>query len=71
MVLGLLLMTTGGGSYYALQAIGIGSPLSALLLVFGILSFITGFGLYAEKAEKGSSRASSKRKSKRKKSTQG
>ncbi len=54
MVLGILLMTSGGGTLYALQAVGISSPVSALLFVFGILSFISGFGLYYEKAEKGS-----------------
>jgi hypothetical protein len=48
MVLGLLLMVTGGGPYYLLQLLGISEPVFALLFVFGILSFVIGLALYTE-----------------------
>ncbi len=48
MILGILLMVTGGGPYYLLQAFGISEPSLALLFVFGILSFVVGLAMYTE-----------------------
>ena len=48
----LMLMVVGGGTFFPLNAVGIYSPVSALLFAFGILSFISGFGLYVDKTEK-------------------
>jgi len=50
--LGVLWMVAGGGTFFPLKAVGVYSPLSALLFAFGILSFISGFGLYVDKTEK-------------------
>jgi hypothetical protein len=63
--LGVLLMVVGGGGFFPLNAVGIYSPLSALLFVFGILSFITGFGLYVDKTEKRSARRQRAKKTKK------
>jgi len=62
--LGVLLMVVGGGTFFPLNAVGIYSPVSALLFAFGILSFISGFGLYVDKTEKRSPKQRKAKKSK-------
>jgi len=64
MTLGVLLMVVGGGTFFPLNAVGIYSPVSALLFVFGILPFISGFGLYVDKTEKPSPKRHKTKKTK-------
>jgi hypothetical protein len=56
MVLGLLLMVTGGGPFFLLQAVGVSEPLFALLFVFGILAFVVGLAMYTEEGTSPSKR---------------
>ena len=64
MTLGVLLMVVGGGTFFPLNAVGIYSPVSALLFAFGILSFISGFDLYVDKTEKRSQKRHKSKKTK-------
>lgn len=52
MTLGIFLIVTGGGGLGIARALNADQTVPALLLVFGILSFITGFGDYLEGGKK-------------------
>jgi len=51
-IVGLLLMTTGGTAYEILSFIGVNASVPALFLVFGVLSFVVGLSEYLDESGK-------------------
>jgi len=56
MTLGIFLIVTGGGGLAIARALNADQTVPALLLVFGILSFVTGFADYTEAGKRRKSR---------------
>jgi hypothetical protein len=56
MALGIYLMLGFGTPFFIFNSVGIYEPVLALLFVFGILSFIVGFGMYTDEGTSSSRR---------------